>query len=116
MLAAALEQARALRAAPLETDITTLARRARIRLPGVDNSTSVPAGPATWLTPREHEVLLLVAQGRSNAQIADELFISPKTVSVHVSNILAKLGATSRGEAAAKAHRDGLLGTPTTPD
>jgi DNA-binding CsgD family transcriptional regulator len=115
LLAAALDQARALRAAPLQTDITTLARRARIRLPGVDDTTPVPAGPATWLTPREHEVLLLVAEGRSNAQIADELFISPKTVSVHVSNILAKLGANSRGEAAAKARRDGLLTTPTTP-
>ncbi len=56
------------------------------------------------LTGRELEVLRLVAAGRSNREIAAELFISPKTASVHVSNILGKLGAASRGEAAAKAH------------
>ena len=49
-------------------------------------------------------MLRLIAAGRSNRQIAAELFISPKTASVHVSNILGKLGAASRGEAAAKAH------------
>jgi DNA-binding NarL/FixJ family response regulator len=53
-------------------------------------------------------VLALVAAGRSNPQIAAELFISPKTASVHVSNIISKLGVTSRGEAAALAHRHGL--------
>jgi DNA-binding NarL/FixJ family response regulator len=61
------------------------------------------------LTDREYEVLRLVAAGRSNREIADELFISPKTASVHVSNILAKLGAGSRTEAAAKAHTLGLF-------
>ena len=50
-------------------------------------------------------MLRLVAAGRSNRQIAEELFISPKTASVHVSNILAKLGVAGRGEAAALAHR-----------
>ncbi|MFC6061346.1 LuxR C-terminal-related transcriptional regulator, partial [Streptomyces ochraceiscleroticus] len=57
------------------------------------------------LTPREQDVLRLVAVGRSNRQIADALFISPKTASVHVSNILAKLGVSGRGEAGALAHR-----------
>ncbi|WTY93324.1 LuxR C-terminal-related transcriptional regulator [Sphaerisporangium sp. NBC_01403] len=57
------------------------------------------------LTAREHEVLRLVTTGRSNREIAAELFISAKTVSVHVSNILAKLGVASRGEASATAHR-----------
>ena len=61
------------------------------------------------LTAREAEVLRLVARGRSNGQIGKALFISTKTVSVHVSNILAKLGASSRGEAAAIAHERGLV-------
>ena len=61
------------------------------------------------LTARETEILALVAQGRSNGEIARQLFISAKTVSVHVSNILAKLGASGRTEAAAIARRDGLL-------
>ena len=61
------------------------------------------------LTPREHEVLALVATGRSNRDIARQLFISAKTVSVHISNTLAKLEATSRTEAVAVARRRGLL-------
>ena len=62
------------------------------------------------LTAREREILPLVADGRSNGEIGKQLFISTKTVSVHVSNILAKLGAASRTEAAAIARRRGLLG------
>jgi DNA-binding CsgD family transcriptional regulator len=62
------------------------------------------------LTERETEILALVAEGRSNGEIGKQLFISTKTVSVHVSNILAKLGAAGRTEAAAIARRDGLLG------
>ncbi|MFF4662808.1 LuxR C-terminal-related transcriptional regulator [Streptomyces sp. NPDC001282] len=57
------------------------------------------------LTRREQEVHRLVAAGRTNRKIAEELYISPKTASVHVSNILAKLGVSGRGEAAALAHR-----------
>jgi DNA-binding CsgD family transcriptional regulator/tetratricopeptide (TPR) repeat protein len=116
VLAEALERARALRASPLEADITALARRGRIRLPGVDDAQTVSAGAGVWLTPREHDVLHLVTAGRSNAQIAGELFISPKTVSVHVSNILAKLGATSRAEATTIAHRDRLIDPQPTPE
>jgi len=116
VLSDALERARALRAAPLAADITAVARRGRIRLPGVDDAQTVSAGAGVWLTPREHDVLHLVTAGRSNAQIAGELFISPKTVSVHVSNILAKLGATSRAEATTIAHRDRLLDPQPTPD
>ncbi|WP_188111239.1 helix-turn-helix transcriptional regulator [Nocardioides antri] len=61
------------------------------------------------LTAREREILALVAEGRSNGEIGRQLFISTKTVSVHVSNILGKLGAAGRTEAAAIARRDGLL-------
>ncbi|GAA1975467.1 helix-turn-helix transcriptional regulator [Kitasatospora viridis] len=67
---------------------------------------SEPEGPAAFhLTPRETDVLRLLTEGRTNRQIAEELFISPKTASVHVSNILAKLEVSGRGEAAALAHR-----------
>lgn len=68
---------------------------------------TVPGAPA--LTPRELDVLRLVAAGRSNGEIGKELFISTKTASVHVSNILAKLGVARRTEAAAVAHQHGLL-------
>ncbi|MBV9447024.1 MAG: AAA family ATPase [Streptosporangiaceae bacterium] len=113
------ELARRLGARPLHDDITLLARRARIALsdPG-GNAGGNPApghidaaGPeSTGLTARELEVLRLVADGQSNREIAQELFISTKTASVHVSNILRKLNAASRGEAAAIAHRTRLLG------
>jgi predicted ATPase/DNA-binding CsgD family transcriptional regulator len=69
----------------------------------------VPVPRAPRLTPRELQVLSLVASGESNRDIARQLFISEKTASVHVSNILAKLGAHSRTAAAAAAHRLGVL-------
>jgi DNA-binding CsgD family transcriptional regulator len=73
-------------------------------------STPARAGAGSdALTPREQEILGLVAEGRSNGEIGRRLFISTKTVSVHVSNILAKLGASGRTEAAAIARRRGLL-------
>ena len=92
-------------AAPLRTAVEALARRARLELPGVR-----VAAPATVLTPREQEVLRLVAQGRTNRQVGAALFISEKTASVHVSNILAKLAASGRTEAVAIAAARGLLG------
>jgi DNA-binding NarL/FixJ family response regulator len=68
------------------------------------------SGPASQtLTARESEILKLVADGRTNGEIGKQLFISTKTVSVHVSNILAKLGASGRTEAAAIARRTGLV-------
>ena len=57
-------------------------------------------------------MLLLLAQGRTNHQIADGLFMSPKTASVHVSRIITKLGVANRTEAAAYAHRHGLTSSP----
>ena len=99
----AADLAASLSADPLSQQIATLAHRARIALPGLERGTG-DASPAPGLTERERDVMRLVAAGRSNKEIAAELFISPKTVSVHVSNILGKLGAATRGEAAAKAH------------
>jgi DNA-binding NarL/FixJ family response regulator len=96
----------ALGAGPLSQDISSLARRARIDI--ARGEADGRASPALGLTERELEVLRLVAAGRSNRDIAAELFISAKTASVHVSNILAKLGAASRTEAAAVAHRAGI--------
>ena len=79
-----------------------------------DGRAPAPAASEVFgLTPRERDVLRLLALGRTNRQIAQELFISPKTASVHVSNILAKLAVSGRGEAAAVAHR--LRFFPETP-
>ena len=102
-----------LRAGPLRQEIELLARRARLALESPTAAPSRPAQPGSLglgLTPREQEVLALVAAGRSNGQIAETLFISRKTASVHVSNILTKLGAANRVEAAAIAHRLGITG------
>jgi DNA-binding CsgD family transcriptional regulator len=100
---AARETAARLGAAPLLTQVDALVRRGRI-------GDTAPAGdrPAP-LTAREQDVLRLLALGRSNRQIGEELFITGKTASVHVSNILAKLGAASRTEAVAIAYRGGLI-------
>jgi DNA-binding CsgD family transcriptional regulator len=97
--------ARDLGARPLGDDVALLARRARISLTGANAAGTGAGGAGRNLTARELDVLRLVAAGRSNAAIAAELFISTKTVSVHVSNIMRKLGAANRGEAAAIARR-----------
>jgi DNA-binding CsgD family transcriptional regulator/tetratricopeptide (TPR) repeat protein len=91
-------------AAPLQAALEELARRGRL-----DLGAGSPARPTlAGLTPRELEVLGLLVEGRSNRQIAEQLFISAKTASVHVTNLLAKLGVHSRLEAAATARRLGL--------
>jgi DNA-binding CsgD family transcriptional regulator len=102
----------------LAAEVDALGRRARIELApppsagAADGPAQAPTAPPDelGLTPREREVLALVADGRTNRQIAEALFISNKTASVHVSNILAKLGVANRGEAAAVAHRLRLTG------
>lgn len=109
LLAQACATADRLGAGPLRAAVVQLVQRARVRLAHqlADDIPAVPAVPAEpfALTAREHEVLGRVAVGYTNRRIAEELFISPKTASVHVSNIFAKLGVASRGEAAALAHR-----------
>ena len=98
----ARETARRLGATPLLTELRTLGpARSTRRTTTVERDES--------LTPREQEILALVAQGRTNREIANQLYISAKTVSVHISNILSKLGAGGRTEAVALARRRGLL-------
>ncbi|MFJ6074589.1 AAA family ATPase [Streptomyces sp. NPDC093065] len=87
----------------LRERLDDLARRGRL-------TDTAPAGPGSAvLTAREQDVLRLLALGHSNRRIGEELFISAKTASVHVSNILAKLNAASRTEAVAVAYRQGLV-------
>jgi DNA-binding NarL/FixJ family response regulator len=100
-------------AGPLRREIELLAQRGRLRLEEPVDTTAArtarsSAATALGLTQREAEVLALVAEGRTNRQIGQALFITPKTASLHVSRILAKLGVAGRGEAAAVAHRLGL--------
>lgn len=93
--------------APFRAEVEELARRARVDLP--DQQASPRSGAERLgLTEREAEVLALLAEGRTNRQIGQELFITEKTASVHVSRILTKLGVSNRAEAAAAAHRAGL--------
>jgi NarL family two-component system response regulator LiaR len=68
-----------------------------------------PVGPESPLTTRELEVIRLIADGLSNTEIAEKLFLSEKTVKSHVSNILAKLHVTDRTQAAVYAWREGLM-------
>ncbi|WP_308193518.1 AAA family ATPase [Nonomuraea sp. MG754425] len=93
-----------LRAAPLERALLDFGRRARFGGPGSGGSGD------GGLTAREVEVLRLVAEGLTNREIAERLFIAQKTVSVHVSNILGKLDVSTRTQAAATARTRGLLG------
>ncbi|MEN1888175.1 AAA family ATPase [Streptomyces mirabilis] len=109
----AAERARAARdtavrlgAVPLREELDTLIRRGRF----ADSPSAADRVPA--LTARESDVLRLLARGRTNRQIGEELFITGKTASVHVSNILAKLGASGRTEAVAIAYREGLVEPP----
>ncbi|MFF7884440.1 AAA family ATPase [Streptomyces sp. NPDC020794] len=112
----AAERARAARdtavrlgAVPLREELDTLIRRGRL----ADSPSAADRVPA--LTARESDVLRLLARGRTNRQIGEELFITGKTASVHVSNILAKLGAAGRTEAVAIAYREGLVEPPRNP-
>jgi DNA-binding NarL/FixJ family response regulator len=101
---AAHQTAIRLGAEPLQGALEALARRGRL-----DLGQGLPHEPGrAGLTPRELEVLRLLVAGKSNRQIAEQLYISAKTASVHVTNILAKLGVHSRLEAAARGRDLGL--------
>jgi DNA-binding CsgD family transcriptional regulator/tetratricopeptide (TPR) repeat protein len=102
------EVAERLGARPLREALRKLARQARITLSGG----AVERDRVDPFTPRERAVLGLVALGRTNRQAGGELFISDKTVSVHLSRVMAKLGATNRAEAVAIAYERGLLDQP----
>jgi DNA-binding CsgD family transcriptional regulator len=108
---AALETADELGSEWLAAEVRALAERGRLNL-GVDESsngaTAAVVEDPFGLTPRERQVLALVAQGATNRQIGAALFMAEKTASVHVSRILAKLGVQGRTQAAAIAHRQHL--------
>jgi DNA-binding CsgD family transcriptional regulator len=106
----ALRTARRLGARWLEEDVEGLARRARLQLaegpPLAEEETPADEDEAPFgLTPREMQVLALIAEGATNRQIGASLFMAEKTASVHVSRILSKLGVRTRTQAAAVAHR-----------
>jgi len=115
---------------PMRREIESLGRRGRVELAedaGAPPSTPGAGTPGTrlerrsrprkdvtlldayGLTPREREVLTLLADGHAQAAIADELFITPKTVATHIERILEKLGVRSRAQAVALAHKEGIL-------
>ena len=108
---AAAEGARALGSRWLLDEVEGLAARARLRLTDAAPAAADGDGEAEaafGLTPRELQVLALLAGGATNREIGAQLFMAEKTASVHVSRILSKLDVRSRTEAAAVAHRHGL--------
>ena len=106
-LRAALTELERLGARPLAAAVARRLRELGVRAVARGPRPTTRANPAN-LTARELEVLRLLVEGRSNREIAEQLFISNKTASVHVTNLLAKLGVHSRLEAAAMARRLGL--------
>jgi DNA-binding NarL/FixJ family response regulator len=108
-VSAAYQIAVRLGATPLKEALEALARRGRL-----EAGLPVPVRVDQTLTARERDVLALLARGRTNRQIGRTLFISEKTASVHVSNILGKLGASGRTEAVAIASRRGLVPEEST--
>ena len=106
----ALATAERIGAQALADRIRVASRRHQLRLAGAGHADS-----GAGLTAREREVLMLLAEGHTNHQIAAALFMSPKTASVHVSRIISKLGVANRTEAAAYAHRNGLTAATELP-
>ena len=114
LVGAAANAAQAAGAVGLLALIAAFARAARLPLPDVPQeddearAEQIPKIERLGLTDRELEVLVLLADGRTNREIGEQLFIAEKTASVHVSRILGKLGVRSRVEAATAAQRLGV--------
>ena len=94
---------------PLDQRLSVMLLR---RLADETRAPAAPSGPA--LTPREQEVLRLVAEGKTNAAIAQQLFVSVGTVKVNVERIIDKLGVSDRTQAAVRAIELGLISPPST--
>jgi DNA-binding CsgD family transcriptional regulator len=109
----ALASAQTIGAGWLASEVEGFALRARLRLDEPDEPVAEPTADGGedpfGLTPRERQVLALLADGRTNREIGNALYMAEKTASVHVSRILSKLDVRSRTEAAAVAHRVGLV-------
>jgi DNA-binding NarL/FixJ family response regulator len=111
-VAAGLRLTREAAATWLQQELESLARRGRLSIPGDATADTADASDPVErlaLTERELAVLELVARGMTNRQIGEQLFMAPKTASVHVSRILTKLEVSSRLEAATAAQRLGLV-------
>jgi DNA-binding CsgD family transcriptional regulator len=108
MLRSGLALARDLGARPVEDELVDLAGRARVPIEESSSATSDVLDVLPGLTAREREILDLIAVGRTYGEIARTLVISEKTVSTHVSHLLAKTGTTSRVELARRVHRLGI--------
>jgi DNA-binding NarL/FixJ family response regulator len=93
-------------------DATELGARMRrsLRRSAQPPRAETPPSRAETLTPREREILMLLAEGNTQKQIAAALVLSPKTVATHIQNLLRKLGVNSRAQAVVAAYRDGLVG------
>ena len=101
---------------PFDPDEVLVRVRSLLRRNGHHANGHPPHAEVGTLTPREREVLVLLARGRNQSDIAAELVVTPKTVATHIQRVLSKLGLHSRAEAVAYAHRQGLTAAASVPD
>lgn len=101
---------------PFESDELLLRIRSLLRRHGQRASHRASGSGMATLTPREREVLTLLAHGRNQQEIARQLVVTPKTVATHLQRVLSKLGVHSRAQAVAYAHRHGLVDAIQAPE